>query len=172
MYASVSKCWIKNVQIQFNYKFERKVNGFRSSFYSSLSVSLLLYFSHFIFFFVFWIKFINITLGWSTFLPCINCAVLVGAMVPWAWLYRLLWCNYIKIISSLSGISYAKSAPLGAAWRRSAQVFVVDDIRSCLLYVSLYCIIDRSHSNSCTRGTTRSSNQHMSTNEMGICDAI
>lgn len=110
--------------------------------------------------------------GWSTLLPCIDCTLSARAMVSWARLHRVLRCNHIKIISSLSWISYAKSAPLGVARRWSTQVFVINDIRRGLLYVSIYCVIYRSNSNGCTRRATRSANKYMPTNEMGICDAI
>lgn len=159
MYASVSKCWIKNVQIWLNYNLSGKWTVLNLI---SLSLSLPLSSP----------SFALCCIGWSTFLHSLNCTLLARAMVPWAWLYRLLWCNYIKIISSLGGVSYAKSAPLGAARRRFTQVFVIDDICRCVLYVSVHRLIDRSHSNSCTRRATRSSLKHMPTNEMGICDSI
>lgn len=110
--------------------------------------------------------------GWSTFLSCIDCTLPAWTVVPWAWLYRVLRCNHIKIISSLSWISYTKSASLGVARRWFAKIFVIDDICRCLLYVSVHCIIDGSDTDGCTRRVTRGANKYMPTNEMGICDAI
>lgn len=120
-----------------------------------------------------WISFVNYifisNLGWFTFFSGINCTLFTRAMVSWIGFYRMLWCNYIETISSFNWISNEKSSSYIVAWCGFTQVFVINDICCFMLFVSIYSVIDRSNTNSCIRWLTRSSNEYMSTNEMGVC---